>query len=520
MQPSEAGLPVGFDPKYFALSLKSDQRLGRILAELALGDEIGGTVIEAGDDGTLLLALRGETVEAKSALTLSPGATLHLRLVSTSPEVTLQLVSNEPPELPLTSLASPALSSGGFVPLTAKLDALLRALTPLFSGEPVVPESMFAEGEGLSPTIASELDGASGVAGMPASSVVSSEALPGMNLSLSEATPQQPLQPGTASPPSPGSVGSESSAGSASPVETTDQGGSVPQRVMSQATEFLEKSSAADDQTGANVRLAAGKDQLAPRLLPGAAPLRDQIARLLALPPGTAELFERLSKALAESSVDLPSVTPEAVRKALHTVHEPVERKIVRLLGPQSAQAGPSIGADLKTALTRLLQSPLADSLPEELKHVAAEVLGQVEARQALNVLAMAHGQLVFEVALRGPAGWDAVEILVEEDGGGGEDGSEAPATQVTLQLRPDALGPLRVLARISGDEVSCYLASSESAVAEFVTTRLDELRSGLTRQGLQVKALQAVVVPNTPEAFGPLKPSRLLTRPLLDARA
>jgi hypothetical protein len=477
-------------------------------------------VVEAQDDGTLLLDLRGETVQAKSALTLSPGATLTLRLVSTSPEVTLQVVSNEPPELPLTSLASPALSSPeGFVPLMAKLDALLRALTPLFSGEPAAPESPLAEEGVLSPNTAPKPGGSAGVAQMPASSVVSSEVSPGMAPLLSEAAPEPPREPGTASAPSPGKVGGESPARSPSTIATPHQESAVLQPVIGQATESLDESSAAGDPTRARVRPGAAPDQLAERLLPDAAQPRDQIARLLAVPSETARLLHGLSKALDESSVDLLNVTPDAIRKALHSVAEPVERKLVHLLDPQSGRAASEIGADLKTALTRLVQSPLADSVPEELKHVAAQTLGQVEARQALNVLAMAHGQLLFEVALRGAEGWDAVEVLVEEDGGGGEDGSQASATQVTLQLSPDALGPLRVLARISGDEVSCYLASGESAVAEFVTARLDALRSGLERQGLQVKALQAVVVPNTPEAFGRLKPSRLLARPLLDAR-
>ncbi|HLC42103.1 MAG TPA: flagellar hook-length control protein FliK [Methylomirabilota bacterium] len=523
MQPSEAGLPVWFDPKLLslALSLKSDQRLGRILAGLALGDEIGGTVVEAADDGTLLLSLRGETVQAKSALSLRPGATLTLRLVSTSPEVTLQLVSNEPPELPLTSLASPALSSPGrFVPLMAKLDALISALKPLFSGEPAVSESITPEGEVLSTNTTSKYAGNSGVASMPAANAEGGgQASPATTASLSEAVPQQPIQPGAASAPSLKKAASGSLVGSSSMGESTAQDPSAPQRVSARMAGSLEESSDAGDQTGAKARLSTGENQLTPRLLPDADPLSGRVAQLLAAKPEMAELIDGLSKALAESTVDPRSVTPEAIRKAIHSVADPVERKLLQLLDPQSARAGSAIGTDLKVALTRLLQSSVADSLSEELRQVAAQTLGQVEARQGLNVLAMAHGQLLFEVALHGQEGWDAVEILVEEDGGGGEDGSESPATQVTLQLRPDALGPLRVLARISGDEVSCYLASSESAVAEFVTARLDELRSGLEQHGLQVKALQAVVVPDTPEAFGPLKPSRLLARPLLDAR-
>ena len=215
--------------------------------------------------------------------------------------------------------------------------------------------------------------------------------------------------------------------------------------------------------------------------------------------------------------MDLRALTPETLRKAILSVEQPVEHALLEL--PDGALApGSTVENDLRTALARTVRSPLADPLPDGLRELAAGALSQVEARQALNALALAQGQLLFEVALRLPGGWAQAEILVEEDGGGQGDDETGGAIHLTLQLRPDGLGPLRVLVRLAGDEVSCYLVCSDPEAAGFVGDRLPELSSSLASQGLRVAALQALAAPKS--SFSPLGPSRLALDPLLDALA
>jgi flagellar hook-length control protein FliK len=503
----ELGLPIGVDPRAasLALLLKSDQRLARLFAELSLGEVISGEVIESDGDGALLLKIRGETVQAKSALELKPGSTLTLRLLSTAPEPTLQLLSYQPVELPLTSLASLALSSpGGLAPLLEQLDAITQALRSLLSseGEALVPQTAQAdssdEGAAAKPVVQSNVSEPAKPA--PTESPLS-EAL------LHEERPSSPTQ--AARPLAPSLT---PSAGEPEEIQNLSRS---PERPLGAPTTRAPQA--------VPVRhLETTAQANTPR------PIEPSLLSIEAWKPAVnlteaGRVLERLETALARSLLDSQSLTPEAVREAIASQGKPIEHALRgAALDPQTELSlSEIVETDLKSALVRTLQSPLADRLPETLKQLVAQTAGQVEGRQALNVMAMAHGQLLFEVALRTPHGCDRIEILVEKDGGGGAGENEAgeSTTQVTLQLTPDGLGPLRVLTRLSGDEVSCYLACADSRVADFVEARLPKLRAGLEHQGLQVKALQAVVVPESPDAFAPLRPSRLLSKPLLDAR-
>lgn len=637
MVPSEIGLAIGFDPTVASLALSPDEnrQLGRILAELALGDEISAEVVEARKDGTLLLDLRGETVRARSEVDLHPGAILNLRVLSRAPQVTLQIVPNQPSELPLTALASPALSSPReLIPLMARLGAIVEALQSLLAGEPTSVGSATAQappGGGDRGGAESGSQSQPGLAGSPEPKAlvsVHAPSLPGASPPPRPDSPRPSISPlltggptsvrsataqtaagngvrGLSEPPSPPrlveapepkavrSVRELFPAG-ASPSPAVDSPRpSIPPLLASETAVF--ESVAAETRPGGGVggdavsepksdaSLAGSPEpkglvsvhepslpgtppspgpdsprpSIPPAFTPTGAPQKAEhlspfaetppAARTLSpsvqanaqgnprlstdlgvlvgearrLPPASPEagrLIQGLQKALAVSSVDLRTLTPEALRKAIVSLGQPVEHTLLELLDGQGAASGSEIETDLKTALARTVQSPLTDSLPDELKQLAAQAWGRVEAGQALNVLAMAHGQLLFQVAVHGFGEWDLADILVEEDGKRQGDEKNEGVSHLTLQLQPDALGPLRVLVRLKGDEVSCYLACSGPGVAEFVGERLPELRSGLVNQGLQVLALQALVVPNTPEAFGPLKPSRLLTQPLLDA--
>jgi len=235
------------------------------------------------------------------------------------------------------------------------------------------------------------------------------------------------------------------------------------------------------------------------------------------LQPEAGRILRGLQRALAEASVDLGRLTSEALRSAIRSLAQPVERSLLELGDGRAAPGGSGVEADLRTALARILGDPGADVLPDNLKELAGQALARVEARQALNVLAMAHGQLLLEVAVRGPRGWEPAAILVEDEESAGRGEAHERVTHLTLQLQPDALGALRVVVRLKGDEVSCYLACSDPHVAEFAGARLAELRSGLTSRGLRVGAVQALALPGA-EAVGPLRPSRLLAWPLLDA--
>jgi flagellar hook-length control protein FliK len=230
------------------------------------------------------------------------------------------------------------------------------------------------------------------------------------------------------------------------------------------------------------------------------------------------EAIRTLQRALDESSVNLDNLTPAALQKAIRSLGQPVERKLLNLLDRGGAVALSEVQNDVTAALARIVRGPVARSLPDGLKELAAETLAHVEARQALNALAVADGQLLLQVALRGPGGWELADILVEEEGRReGDDGSDK-ALHLTLQLHPDALGPLRALVRLRREEVACSLVCSNPEVAEFIGDRLPEFQTGLAKQGFQVRSLQAVAVSSPAEAFGPLRPSRLRPRSLLDA--
>jgi flagellar hook-length control protein FliK len=86
----------------------------------------------------------------------------------------------------------------------------------------------------------------------------------------------------------------------------------------------------------------------------------------------------------------------------------------------------------------------------------------------------------------------ESVKLRIEKDQHHGEDGEQQASWRVNLAFDLEPLGPLQVRIGLQGDTVSSVFWARREHTAALIAARLEELRQGLRRVGLNVGELAA----------------------------
>ncbi len=203
------------------------------------------------------------------------------------------------------------------------------------------------------------------------------------------------------------------------------------------------------------------------------------------------------------------------------------EAKLFRAATEAPSNLSEVVDRDLKGLLLAALQESAVASVSIELRSAISSQLINLESQQALNLLAQqSSGAFQFQVPFFNGSGFSTVALSIDQDrkGSTGERGKRDPEYNVLFLLNLEHLGPIRIDAHVSKNDLRVIFYVSEAGAVELLTRELPSFQETLRSIGYREVLLAAKLLRNMPqdkaEKFASLAIGAPMTINLLDMKA